>query len=616
MSLEGKAAADSVLRGKINGLDTLVIDAYDIAVKHGFEGTEEEWLESLTEQTKKNAAEVIEQADNAVVRLEDTEAKAVAHIESMAEETLNIVQNPGNSATAVMSQKAVTKMVTGYISQVTEVIDDNLVTEGESPVETESGEEVGVDNIKLKCQDEVDAIAKRTIVTAEEQGYLKELYLEGVDAAREVVVGQVANCFYVDGADYYYSSFALAYKDTPTTWIALWQEHGVSGESAYEDELVLKLTAQNSSGVSGYAVVNFNEVVPGTRIYPKIAVNVAKATSLDANPIISAHINDSIIKFNKDKEPLIIGQSKTRATLFGDSKKVLQFIHFSDIHSDINAWSRIVHYMREYADYIKFAVMTGDYCAGAHDTWTDLYAYADNGKMYNCVGNHDFITDATTQTTAAAEDTYNKLFATSGMWGVNFPTGSNLMYYYKDFAECGIRLIVLDQFYWDDAEATWLQNTLANAKSNNLSVITASHWQSGTFENMLDCSFNTFDDYTPHGQFSTINTPFEPIITNFVASGGTHIVHLSGHWHHDMTGYTTNGILNTVVECATRHGEPWKNTVRVPGTRTADCFNVVGVDVTNRLLKIIRIGNNTDGYLQPKNVLCINYEAKTVVSNY
>lgn len=34
-------------QGRINMLATLVITAYDIAVKHGFVGTEEEWLESL-----------------------------------------------------------------------------------------------------------------------------------------------------------------------------------------------------------------------------------------------------------------------------------------------------------------------------------------------------------------------------------------------------------------------------------------------------------------------------------------------------------------------------------------------------------------------------------------
>lgn len=47
MSLEGKATAESVLRGKINSLDVLTIDAYGVAVRNGFEGTEEEWLASL-----------------------------------------------------------------------------------------------------------------------------------------------------------------------------------------------------------------------------------------------------------------------------------------------------------------------------------------------------------------------------------------------------------------------------------------------------------------------------------------------------------------------------------------------------------------------------------------
>ena len=36
-----------VLRGHINTLEVLTLSAYGIAVKHGFEGTEEQWLESL-----------------------------------------------------------------------------------------------------------------------------------------------------------------------------------------------------------------------------------------------------------------------------------------------------------------------------------------------------------------------------------------------------------------------------------------------------------------------------------------------------------------------------------------------------------------------------------------
>lgn len=47
MSLQGNASPENVLRGRISGFDTYVINAYDIAVKNGFEGTEEEWLASL-----------------------------------------------------------------------------------------------------------------------------------------------------------------------------------------------------------------------------------------------------------------------------------------------------------------------------------------------------------------------------------------------------------------------------------------------------------------------------------------------------------------------------------------------------------------------------------------
>lgn len=47
MSLKGNASANDVLMGRINRADKLVVNAYEIAVKNGFNGTEEQWLESL-----------------------------------------------------------------------------------------------------------------------------------------------------------------------------------------------------------------------------------------------------------------------------------------------------------------------------------------------------------------------------------------------------------------------------------------------------------------------------------------------------------------------------------------------------------------------------------------
>ena len=47
MSLTGNAAAEKLLRGKINKIDVITKDTYRIAVENGFEGTVEEWLASL-----------------------------------------------------------------------------------------------------------------------------------------------------------------------------------------------------------------------------------------------------------------------------------------------------------------------------------------------------------------------------------------------------------------------------------------------------------------------------------------------------------------------------------------------------------------------------------------
>lgn len=47
MSLTGKAKQNMLLKGSINGLKVVHTDAYELAVKNGFEGTLEEWLESL-----------------------------------------------------------------------------------------------------------------------------------------------------------------------------------------------------------------------------------------------------------------------------------------------------------------------------------------------------------------------------------------------------------------------------------------------------------------------------------------------------------------------------------------------------------------------------------------
>ena len=94
--------------------------AYEVAVELGFEGTEEEWLESLTADIEKKAAQAIENAEesieyleyvagNAQNRIDDALFEALDRIENEVDGVFDIVQSTGDSVTRVMSQKATTE---------------------------------------------------------------------------------------------------------------------------------------------------------------------------------------------------------------------------------------------------------------------------------------------------------------------------------------------------------------------------------------------------------------------------------------------------------------------------------------------------------------------------
>ena len=107
---------------------------------------------------------------------------------------------------------------------------------------------------------------------------------------------------------------------------------------------------------------------------------------------------------------------------------------------------------------------------------------------------------------------------------------------------------------------------------------------------------------------------FEDLIVDFVKAGGVFVCNFAGHLHIDLCGYTDAGILNVAVPS----GTTWdKNSdlKRVRGTKSMDCFNVVGIDVDLGLLKLVRVGANVDHYLRRKTALCYDYINKKVISN-
>ena len=320
----------------------------------------------------------------------------------------------------------------------------------------------------------------------------------------------------------------------------------------------------------------------------------------------------SIISLNKQLEPFVIQSTATKAREIGSSLKPLTFIHFSDWHNVPVLWERLCNYMEKYKDYLQFALHTGDYCGGWQGEYTDAYLLKNTtNPILNCVGNHDTYTKEMKKNTQ--ESAYKLLFNHTENWGVTFGSGNNTMYYHKDFPDSEIRLIVLDCYYDIDNQKAWLEERLNEAKALNYAVITAMHEVSKSIVDKIQCTFQTLDNYESAGGNVSAGA-FDSIIKTFKDNGGIHIVNLCGHEHDDMFGYTSNGVLNMVVECATTWNG-WTGGKRIEGTKTYDCFNVFSVEKDTGIFKVVRIGDNADHYLRAKNMLSYDYVNKKVLYN-
>jgi tRNA(Leu) C34 or U34 (ribose-2'-O)-methylase TrmL len=89
MSLKGNAEGSFKVRGKLTTLDYLMITAYGVAVKNGFEGTEEEWLEYL----RGNAIAAEQAAEEAKAYSESAKSSATT-----ATEQAGIAESQANTA--------------------------------------------------------------------------------------------------------------------------------------------------------------------------------------------------------------------------------------------------------------------------------------------------------------------------------------------------------------------------------------------------------------------------------------------------------------------------------------------------------------------------------------
>lgn len=343
-------------------------------------------------------------------------------------------------------------------------------------------------------------------------------------------------------------------------------------------------------------------------------------------------MNDNIIELNRDVEPFVIQASRQRAPglnerFWKDKFVPLAFVHASDMHADIRAWNRMVEYANHYSDYLAFILHTGDFCEGSQKAYVDMMAEGTQARLpvYQCTGNHDCEPGEGGWHLGDKAVTYDLLMRHADKWDVTFMPGENSMNYCRNFPESNLRLIVLDVYYDIWPARRWLSGVLEDALEKGLHVITAMHEPTGYVRESYSTNFHTMDDHQSvfekyeleRAEFDFDHRGrvlFEDVIVNFIKMGGRHVCNLCGHNHHDEFGLTDAGVLNVVVA----NGTSWdaiSDSRRVKGTRSYDCFNVVGVDTALGLLKIVRIGDNVDHFMRKKTALCFDYINKKIISS-
>ena len=307
-------------------------------------------------------------------------------------------------------------------------------------------------------------------------------------------------------------------------------------------------------------------------------------------------------------------KKKLAQSRFGDCVSLL---HFSDIHADRNALKQISEAIDNYDSNIDGSICTGDIVANSYGSISSWW----NNKIMTCIGNHD----SASYSSGTYDWTYLPMSERSALyiepfeafWGVNHEQGTS--YYYKDFTNKKVRLIVIDtMLYMSDstsseasAQTVWLQTLLNTAKENGYHVIIATHAPNGLAKSM-ECSFSKYhtservmpiekDCTLPNSIVDTVKTAID---------GGLHFVgYICGHTHQDDIWVCAGDSRQLMYCIATSNVEninQWKNTDLWHG-ENCNAYNLVTINTSTKTLCLIRGGGaNADRFVRERKMICFD----------
>ena len=297
----------------------------------------------------------------------------------------------------------------------------------------------------------------------------------------------------------------------------------------------------------------------------------------------------------------------------------------SDAHNSIDNLERMLNFCSTFENYIDDIIHTGD---GVSDKITDSNPFEniDGGnKVLNVVGNHDCndINHAVGDTDIASGlHTYEKLFANNiQYWGVVQPTNASSdgkCYYYKDYTETKLRVVVLDCMHWDSSQRTWFEEVLNSAIPIDYHVIAVSHYIfSGSVSGIRKCTFHSIfgEKYVPLNAQS-LNEEASDCVASAINNGLKFVCWMFGHLHYDVFAQSTKykeqfGIGITRTSNVSSYSS---DSIRSK-YKDRDAFNIISVDTTLGIITIKRIGDTYDKLLRSRNNLVFDYINHEILFN-
>lgn len=490
-------------------------------------------------------------------------------------------------------------------------------------------------DIKIYIDKKDDAIAKveRELVEYAGKGYL--YWVAGTMNAE-------GKCYFSASTKYPVSNFVRISKIirayfSGDTFVSLYAYDSGSGYLGRVLENV-SLSQSNHFAFSGeLPIKEIKEKLPNVYYLRFVCPS---ATRMEAHD--NLHIT---IKTTEDER--LLDNARWMGTSDQAAPTPLALLHISDIHGNSSALHRINEKIDPYVNKINAKICTGDLVnnvAGQIDSWWDE-------SIMTTIGNHDTrIGDDWTALSVADRIAYY-ISPFEENWGV--VRGEGQSYYYKDFADAKVRLIVIDAMLYiplpeldpDEPDAAndlspaaqaqneWLSNTMDEATNLGYHVLIAAHapCRGAT---PFACSFThagRTEPYVGHRNTCALSESVVELVKAKITAGCNFVGYLVGHTHKDDIWQAPDDPRQFffTITCATwsqtadQAREVDRSSADYTGSRSSwdyasganyDAANLVTIDTSRSLIKIIRVGGaDIDMYMRRRKAICIRYSDGTLM---